>query len=177
MTGSDTPNASNADSASLLIVWHSRTGAGEQMASAAYQAACAAEPGLAIRIARCEHVDAAMMKSAGAYLFVCPENLASMSGAMKEFFDRNYYPLLNQISGRAYACIVCAGSDGTGAVRQLTTIATGWRLKSIQDAIIINTAAQSEEQILALKTVNATSLAKASDTGAALACGMAMGIF
>lgn len=173
MTTSATPGSAPG----LLIVWHSRTGASEQMASAAYQAACAAEPGLPIRIARCEQVSPAMMKRAGAYLFICPENLASMSGAMKEFFDRNYYPLLDQISGRAYACIVCAGTDGAGAVRQLSTIATGWRLKPVQDAIIVNTSAQSEKQILALKSLAASDLLRASDTGAALATGLAMGVY
>ncbi len=161
----------------LLIVWHSRTGASEQMASAAYRASCDAEPELPIRIVRCEQVTASMMSAAGAYLFVCPENLASMSGEMKEFFDRNYYPLLDQINGRPYACIVCAGSDGQGAVRQIATIATGWRLKSVQPAIIINTAAQSETQILARKVLSASDLAQGTDTGAALASGLAMGIF
>lgn len=147
------------------------------MANAAYEAARQAEPALASRIMRCDQVNDTAMKASAAYLFVCPENLASMSGAMKEFFDQNYYPLLDQINGRAYACIVCAGSDGAGAVRQITTIAKGWRLKEIQAPIIINTAAQSAVQILAPKTLDQSALIKARETGAAMASGSAMGIF
>ena len=69
--------------------------------------------------------------SAAGYLFCCPENLASMTGAMKEFFDRCYYPVLGRIEGRPYAVMVAAGSDGAGAVRQIERIATGWRLKAV----------------------------------------------
>ena len=85
--------------------------------------------------------------------------------------------LIDQINVRAYACIVCAGSDGQGAVRQITTIATGWRLKQIQEPIIVNTAAQTTQQILAPKTLDQTELAKARDTGAAMASGLDLGIF
>jgi multimeric flavodoxin WrbA len=179
MTRSDVSSEVSTDVApnGLLIVWHSRTGASEQMAHNAYQAALEAEPALAVRILRCDQADDVAMKSAAAYLFVCPENLATMSGAMKEFFDQNYYPLLDQISGRAYACIVCAGSDGAGAVRQVTTIATGWRLKQIQEPIIVNTAAQSARQILAPKTLDTATLARAHETGAAMASGLVLGIF
>ncbi len=48
---------------------------------------------------------------------------------LKDFFDRCYYPALGPSNGRPYACLVCAGSDGSGAVRQIERIATGWRLK------------------------------------------------
>jgi multimeric flavodoxin WrbA len=50
--------------------------------------------------------------SADAYLFATPENLASMSGLMKDFFDRNYYAALDRIHGRPYAALICAGSGG-----------------------------------------------------------------
>ena len=44
---------------------------------------------------------------------------------MKDFFDRTYYPVLDQISGRPYATLICAGSDGHNAARQVERIATG----------------------------------------------------
>ena len=46
-------------------------------------------------------------------------NLAAMAGLMKDFFDRTYYPALDRISGRPYAVLICAGSDGHSAARQL----------------------------------------------------------
>ena len=80
----------------LLIIWHSRTGASEAMASAAMVGA-----GEAGRILAADAVAPKDILDAGAYLFICPENLASMSGLMKEMFDRCYYPVLGQIEGRA----------------------------------------------------------------------------
>lgn len=102
----------------LLIVWHSRTGASEAMA----RAACAGAGGEGDGQAQLRRADAASaddLLAASAYLFVCPENLGTMSGLMKEFFDRTYYDLLGRIEGRAYASIIAAGSDGAGAQRQL----------------------------------------------------------
>ncbi len=111
------------------------------------------------------------------YLFVCPENLASMAGAMKEFFDRCYYPVLGRIEGRPYATMICAGSDGEGVARQIARIATGWRLKAIAEPLIVCTHAQTPEAILAPKTIAEADLARCRELGATMAAGLAMGIF
>lgn len=79
----------------LLIAWHSRTGASESMARAAAEGA-----GDRARFMRADEVTPENLLDAGGYLFVCPENLASMSGLMKEMFDRCYYPVLGKIEGR-----------------------------------------------------------------------------
>ncbi|MBL0914866.1 MAG: NAD(P)H-dependent oxidoreductase [Sphingopyxis sp.] len=155
----------------LLIVWHSRTGGSEALARAAVEGAATAK-----RIAA-DAVTPDDLQAAAGYLFVGPENLAALSGAMKEMFDRCYYPCLGKLEGRPYATIVCAGSDGEGAQRQLDRIATGWRLKRVADPVIVNTAAQTPEAILAPKTIPAARLAEARDLGAALAEGLAAGIF
>jgi multimeric flavodoxin WrbA len=115
--------------------------------------------------------------AADGYLFVCPENLASMAGAMKEFFDRCYYPCLERLNGRPYAAMICAGSDGTGAARQLARIATGWRLKAIAEPLIVGVAAQTPDAILAPKTLTAAQLAPCAELGATLAAGLALGVF
>src|SRR5690349_5662105 len=128
----------------LLIVWHSRTGAAEAMARGAFDDA----KGRA-RLLRADAVEPADLLAARGYLFVCPENLASMSGLMKEMFDRCYYPVLGRIEGRAYATAIAAGSDGEGAQRQIDRIATGWRLRKAAEGIIVNTDAQTPEAILA----------------------------
>jgi multimeric flavodoxin WrbA len=117
------------------------------------------------------------MLNADGYLFVCPENLASMTGAMKEFFDRCYYPVLGRIEGRPYATMISAGSDGEGATRQIARIATGWRLKPVAEPLIVCTHAQTPEAILAPKTIAETDLARCRELGATLAAGLAMGIF
>lgn len=159
-------------SAELLIAWHSRTGASASLARAAAKGG-----GEGCRILRAEEVTEEDMLSARGYLFVCPENLASMSGMMKEMFDRLYYPVLGRIEGRAYATIIAAGSDGEGAQRQIDRIAKGWRLKRVTEPVIVITDAQTPERILAQKTVAAERLAQAAEMGEALVQGLRDGIF
>ena len=160
----------------LLILYHSRTGGTAAMAQAAYDGACA-EAGVAVRLVRAEEAVADDLLAADAAIFACPENLAAMSGAMKEFFDRAYYPALGRLEGRPYALMVCAGSDGEGAARQMTRIATGWRMKPVSDPLIICTYAQTPEAILAAKIIGGEDLARCRDLGQMLAAGLLMGLF
>lgn len=160
----------------LLIVWHSRTGGSQQMAEAAAEAA-RAETGVDVLLVGAAEASASDVLGADGYLFVCPENLAALSGQMKEFFDRTYYSALERIGGRPYGVMVCAGSDGENAVRQITRIATGWRLKAVADPIIVNTDAQEPEAILAPKSIGPADLARCAELGAALAVGLSLGIF
>ncbi len=161
----------------LLIVHHSMTGGTLQMAQAAAAAAAQAEPMLAVRLLAAANAQPADVLAAQAYLFATPENLASMAGMMKDFFDRCYYPVLGRINGRPYALMVCAGSDGAGAVRQLERIAQGWRLRPVAPALIVCTHAQTPEAILAPKTIAAADRNRCAELGAALASGLAMGVF
>ena len=156
----------------LLIVWHSRTGASRAMAEAAF----GATQGLARIMAAAETAPEQMLAASG-YLFACPENLGSMSGPMKDLFDRCYYPLLGRVEGRPYATMIAAGSDGHGAQAQLDRIVTGWRLRRVAEPLIANLAAQTPQQILRPKQVPEPILKTCSELGAALAQGLAQGIF
>ena len=73
--------------------------------------------------------------------------------------------------------MICAGSDGENAVRQLARIATGWRLKEVRPPLIINTNAQTEAEILAKKTIEKADLEKCAAIGAAIGAGLSMGVF
>ena len=161
---------------SLLIVYHSRTGGSERMARAAREAG-AAEARVQVRLLRADEAEAADVLGADGYLFACPENLAAMSGLMKEFFDRTYYACLDRLNGRPYATLICAGSDGEGAARQIARIALGWRLKPIADPLIVGTHAQTPETIWAPKTIAAADLERCRELGSAMAAGLAMGIY
>lgn len=158
--------------APLLIVWHSRTGTARALAEAAATGA-----GARAQLLVCGDTAPEHFLAAGGFLFVCPENLAAMTGAMKEMFDRCYYPVLGKIEGRAYATIIAAGSDGEGAQRQLDRIVTGWRLRRVADPLIVRTGAQTPEQILAPKHVPPDLLGDAVALGAAMAEGLELGIF
>ena len=160
----------------LLIVYHSVTGGTRQMVEAAARGA-ALEPTVHVRLLSAPVAQAANLLEADGYIFGTPENLAAMAGLMKDFFDRTYYPVLDQISARPYATLICAGSDGRNAARQVERIATGWRLKAMADPLIVCTRAQTPETILALKVINPEDLKRCEELGAALAAGMSIGVF
>ena len=159
----------------LLIVYHTMTGGSRQMAEAAQRAA--SEHEVDVRLIQARDAKADDLLGADGYVFVTPENLAAMSGVMKDFFDRTFYAVLDRIIGRPYATLVCAGSDGQNAVRQIDRICTGWRLKRISEPLIVCTHAQTPEKILAQKTIAADDLQRCEDIGAAIAAGLALGIF
>jgi multimeric flavodoxin WrbA len=161
---------------SLLIVFHSVTGGTRQMAAAARDGA-ATESAMRTRILDAAHASAADLLAADGYVFATPENLAAISGMMKDFFDRTYYPALDRINARPYATLICAGSDGENAARQIARIATGWRLRAIAPPLIVCTHAQTPEAILAEKTILAADLQRCRELGAAMAAGLAMGVF
>lgn len=158
----------------LLIIYHSRTGGSRQMAEAAFEAARAEA---AVMLLKAEDAQPDHLEAAKGYIFCAPENLAALSGQMKEFFDRCYYPLLGAIEGKPYAQMICAGSDGENAARQLARIATGWRLKAVQPPLILCTNAQSPEAILSPKRINADELAPCAELGLAMAAGLSLGVF
>jgi multimeric flavodoxin WrbA len=160
----------------LLIVFHSLTGGTRQMAEAAARGA-QSEASVTVRLLTASEAGGDDMLAADGYIFATPENLAALAGRMKDFFDRAYYPALDRINGRPYASLICAGSDGTNAVRQILRIATGWRLRPIAEPIIICTHAQTPEAILGPKTIAPADLARCVELGAAMATGLAAGIF
>lgn len=143
----------------------------------AQAAADAAQGECTTRLLPAEQAEPADLQAADGYIFCAPENLAALSGTMKEFFDRCYYPVLGQIEGRPYAQMICAGSDGQNAARQLARIATGWRLKEVQPPLIICTHAQTPEAILADKVIPEGELIACGNLGQAMGAGLAMGVF
>ena len=160
----------------LLIVFHSMTGGTFQMAQAAASGA-RSEPEVAVNFIHAAEAGADEVLQADGYIFATPENLAMMAGVMKDFFDRTYYPALDRIVGRPYATLICAGSDGENAARQIQRIATGWRLKAITEPLIVCTYAQTADEILAKKQIGEFDMQRCEEIGATLAAGLALGIY
>jgi multimeric flavodoxin WrbA len=160
----------------LLIVYHSMTGGTRQMAEAA---ACGAREadGIEVLMKRADDAQPVDVTTADGFIFATPENLAAMSGRLKDFFDRTYYAALEQLNGRPYVILICAGSDGRNAAQQIERIATGWRLKAIAEPCIVCTHATLPEQILKPKIIASDALARCEELGKTIASGMALGIF
>ena len=152
------------------------TGGTLQMAQAAASGA-RAEAGLRVSLLGAAEVEVSDVLNASGFIFATPENLAAMSGKMKDFFDRTYYAALDRLNGKPYATMICAGSDGHSAAQQIERIATGWRLKPVADTLIVCTFAQTAEEILRPKHIPIQDLKLCEELGATLASGLALGIF
>ncbi|WP_396658168.1 flavodoxin family protein [Microbacterium sp.] len=103
---------------------------------------------------------AADVLSADAVLLGTPANIGYMSGALKHFFDQIYYPVLDATVGRPYALYVHGGSDTTGAVRGVETIATGLRWRRLREPLTVigEVDAQAREACWELGATTAASL-------------------
>ena len=152
------------------------TGGASQMAHAAARGAAKVDE-VRVELMRAPDARQEDVIVADGYIFATPENLAAISGLMKDFFDRTYYAALDRINGRPYALLICAGSEGSNAVRQVERIATGWRLRKVCDPILVCTHAQTPEAILAPKIIASTDLARCEEMGTALAAGLSAGIY
>lgn len=160
----------------LLIVSHSMTGGTRQMAHAVRDGACA-QASVDVRLLAAAQAAAEDVLAADGLIFGTPENLAAISGQLKDFFDRSYYAVLDQVNGRPYASMVCAGSGGQSAAQQIERVATGWRLRSIAEPLIVCTRAQTPQAILATKRIPEEDLAPCRALGEAMAAGLALGVF
>ena len=160
----------------ILVIYHTLTGGTLQMAQATVRGA-GREPSVRTILQPAAQVTVAQVLEADGYVFATPENLGTMSGILKDFFDRTYYAALDQLNGRPYATLICAGSDGQGAARQLERIANGWRLRQIAPALIVLTHAQAPAAILSPKSLQSDDLTRCEEMGQAFATGLSLSVF
>ncbi len=149
---------------SLLIAYHSQSGASARLAQAASQGA-GTEPGVAVVVRRAWDAGVADLRVAQGLLLVTAENSGALSGGMKDFLDRTFYPAIADGLVLPYALLVSAGNDGRGAVRQLERIMSGYPFRAGAEPVILR-GEVSEAHLLASR-----------ELGAAFAAGLAMGIF
>jgi len=155
----------------LLLVWHSQFGGTAQMAAAARDGATTID-GIEVVFRAARDADVEDLRGCDALLVATSENFGSLAGLTKDFFERVFYPCEQDVAGRPYAVIVCAGTDGTGAMRDVDRIATGLRLKKVLPGVTYKSGVTARPQ-----RVPASVLAACAELGATLAAGVVAGIY
>lgn len=148
----------------LLIVYHTQSGHTGALADAVRAGAETAD-GVTVRCLRAFDAGVDDLARCDALLLGTPENFGYMSGALKDFFDRTYYPLEGQLTGLPFALFISAGNDGTNAVREIRRIATGYGWREVA------------EPHIARGVVTPADIDACHALGAAMGEGLAMGIF
>lgn len=148
----------------LLIVYHSQTGHTRAMARAVARGARRVDE-VETRLKMALRAGLDDLLWAQGLLLGTPENFGYMSGAMKNFLDRTYYPAQSKVDGLPYAVFISAGNDGSGALTSIERIARGYPLKPVCDPII----ARGE--------LTAEVLRQCEELGETMALGVAWGIF
>ena len=151
----------------LLVVWHSASGGTRDLVEAAVEGAT--DPMIAealgsavdVRVMGAFEAGVEDVMAADGYLLATPENFGYMSGALKDFFDRTYYPCLEHTRGRPYGLLVKAGGDGLGAIGAVVPLAAGLEWRAVLEPLVVR------------GDVTADHLAAARELGGSLAAGLA----
>ena len=150
----------------LLVVYHSQSGSTKRMADAVIDGASDdAIDGVDVIVRDALDATADDLLSCDAFLLGTPENFGYMSGAMKTFLDRVYYPCEGKVNGKPFALFIRAGNDGTGAITSLRRILTGLAVKEVQEPVLI--AGEFDE----------SRLPECRELGMTLAAGIEAGIY
>ena len=150
----------------LLIVYHSQSGSTARMAGAVIDGARdEAIEGVDVVIRDALEATAEDLLSADAFILGTPENFGYMSGAMKTFLDRVFYPCEGKVDGKAFALFVRAGNDGTGAITSMHRILSGLSVREVQTPLLM--AGEFDE----------SRLAECHELGMTMAAGLEAGIY
>ena len=148
----------------LTIIYHSQSGNTHQLAEAV-AAGAREEEGLIVSLKTAFDARLEDLLTADGLLFGTPENFGYMSGALKDFFDRTYYPAEPYQINLPYGVFISAGNDGSGAVREIERIVKGYPLRRVA------------EPVIAKGEVSQQHLQQCHELGLSMAAGLVMGIF
>ena len=148
----------------LLIIYHSQTGNTERMSHSVLEGAEEIDD-VDIRYKKAFDANLDDLLWSNGILIGTPENFGYMSGAVKDFFDRTYYPAQDKFTNKPYSIFVSCENDGTGAIFNIQRIAKGYPLKQVIEPIICK------------GDVTDDALDKCREMGMTMAAGLSVGIF
>jgi multimeric flavodoxin WrbA len=155
-----------ADARHLLVVYHSRTGGTRALAEAVIAGARSDDiEGVEVRDRKAFDATVDDVRWCDGIILGTPENFGYMSGALKDFFERIYYVLLEETRGLPYALFVNGGHDGEGAIRSVERIVTGLAWKAVLAPVLV------------VGAVDDAALEQCRELGMTIAAGLDAGVF
>ncbi len=155
-----------AEARHLLIVYHSRSGGTQALADAAIAGATDDDiDDVEVRVRKAFDATIDDVRWCDGILLGTPENFGYMSGALKDFFERIYYTLIDETRGLPYALFVKGGHDGEGAIRSVERIVTGLAWK------------QALAPVLVVGDLDDGALERCHEVGITFAAGLEAGVF
>ena len=148
----------------LLIVYHSQSGASAALARAVCLGA-RSEPEVKVQLMRAWDACTENLAQADGLFLVAAENSAALSGGMKDFLDRTFYPAIERGLVLPYALLLSAGNDGRAAQHQAERILSGYPFPAATEPLILRGEPGQAH------------LRQSEDLGQAFAAGISMGIF
>jgi multimeric flavodoxin WrbA len=148
----------------ILVIYHSQSGNTEKMALAVADGARSIEQTEVVLKKALNATIEDLLQSDGLAIGT-PENFGYMSGMIKDFFDRTYYPAQDKVFRKPCVIFISAGNDGTGALRAIERIAQGYKFKIVYDTVISRGKLTEED------------LEKCRELGRTLAAGCQLGIY
>ncbi|MFT6408481.1 MAG: multimeric flavodoxin WrbA [Arenicella sp.] len=123
-------------SKSLLIIAHTPSPNSKAMAEAILDGATdSSVDGVTVRLASPFDCSSEMVLESDALVLFTTENFGYMSGALKDFFERIYYPCLDDTKrndAKPFALVIKAGLDGTGTDISVGKITSGLKWRPVQ---------------------------------------------
>ena len=132
----------------LLIVYHSKDGSTGKMSAAVCRGAHHPDISIEIKMILAKEAILEDLLWADGLVLGTPENFGYMSGALKDFFDRVFYPAEGKVQGMPYCIFISAGNDGTGALTSIRRICSGFPFKEVQDPVISKGPLTEEKLVL-----------------------------
>lgn len=149
----------------ILLVHHSQSGHTAQLAEAVKAGVREFADEIELRERRAFDATLDDLLWAEGLLIGTPENFGYLSGAVKDFLDRTYYPAQNRTLGLPWAMFVSCDNDGTGAVRALERIALGYGWNKVAEPVLVRGGVSEE------------GLARCRELGQTMAAGLSCGLY
>jgi flavorubredoxin len=125
-----------------LVIYHTQTGNTEKLALAVKEGM--ESSGIEVILKKASEASLEDLLVSSGYCFGTPDYFSYMAGALKDFFDRTYYPSESKITNRPYVCFVSHGGDGK-AVASLEKMAERFKLKKITEPLLVEGRPKKED--------------------------------